>query len=235
MNLNISIKDIGMTDLSRLDIKCFNCDFWFDTSPTSLLEDFYGNSSLLGLLRSKIFERRSKNIQEGRFLFFKKSGGKIKGAFVRNRCIGIIFAGKYYLFPKIKSFNVYPPDNDSIFLGCIYVKSDYKGMGVGKRLLFALEKDLVREKFNSIETIGKRLNDDIDEEEYRNSPLIPMKFLIQNGFYIKKNDELFPLLRLDLATIERVYMKEKLLSKDICLEKGFGSSLVVRKRLIGVK
>ena len=68
-----------------------------------------------------------------------------------------------------------------------------------KNCLMSLEKDLIVSHVNSIESIGKRLNDDMDIEEYINSPIIPVKFLIKNGFYIKKNDEFFPLFRLDLS------------------------------------
>lgn len=230
MNLKISIKDISLQDLTRLDIKCLECDFWFDNKPTTnLIEEFHTINAILDLFKSRIFERKNKDTQGRRFFCFKKSGGRIKAAFDRQKCVGIIFAGKYYLFPKVKSFSIYPPDSDSVFLGCIYVEPGYKNMGIGRRLLLDLEKDLIKEKVSSIETIGKRLSDDIDEEEYQNSPLIPIKFLIQNGFYIKKNDEFFPLVRLDLKTIEKVCEEERLPAKDVCLEKGLGSSLMVRR------
>jgi ribosomal protein S18 acetylase RimI-like enzyme len=38
---------------------------------------------------------------------------------------------------------VFPPDPDSTFLGCIYVEPEMRGMGVEKRLLIELEKDLL--------------------------------------------------------------------------------------------
>ncbi|GAH25034.1 unnamed protein product, partial [marine sediment metagenome] len=52
---------------------------------------------------------------------------------------------------------------DSVFLGCIYVISEYRGVGVAKRLLVEIEKDLIKDKVKSIESIGKRLNVKIPE------------------------------------------------------------------------
>ena len=120
-------------------------------------------------------------------------------------------AGKYYLFPRLKFYKIFPPDSESIFLGCLYVLPEYRNLGAGKKLLMSLEKDLIVSRVNSIESIGKRLNDDMDIDEYINSPIIPVKFLIKNGFYIKKNDELFPLFRLDLSALSLVkgFLKDR--------------------------
>jgi GNAT superfamily N-acetyltransferase len=166
-------------------------------------------------------------------IFFSKNGGIIKGAFSSRTCIGILLAGKYYLFPKLKLFNIYPPDNESIFLGCLHVVPEYKNLGIGKKLLMSLEKDLIKNKIGSIESLGKRLNDDLELEEYINSPIIPVKFLIKNGFYIKKNDDLFPLLRLDLSAISlaKEFLKSKLAIKNLVLERAVKTPVIIKKTL----
>ena len=75
--------------------------------------------------------------------------------------------------------------------------------------ILSIEKDSLEQGRKSIEAIAKRQNEDIDEEEFENIHLIPLKFLIKNGFLIRKNDEYFPLVRLDLTTIEKVTEKEQ--------------------------
>jgi len=230
MNLSFKVKDLNIEQLEKTKIKCVDCKFWFNNGKANLLQDFYRSRNIWELIKSKIFEIKNRN-NEGKDIFcFIKNGGIIKGAFDGRKCVGAILAGKYYNFPKLKSFDVFPPDNDSIFLGCIYIAPEYRNLGVGKKLLIELEKDLIKEKIKSIEAIGKRLNDDTSELEYYNSPLIPVKFLIKNGFYIKKNNEFFPLLRLDLKSIIiSDLFKGKLSLENIRLKKEFGSPVVIKK------
>ena len=101
-------------------------------------------------------------------------------------------------------------------------------MGVDKRLLIELEKDLLKEKVKSVESIGKRLTDDIDEEEYNNSPHVPFKFLINNGFYLKKNDPLFPLLRLDMKSIAANLAENRILLGKMALKKEVESPIIIK-------
>ena len=50
-----------------------------------------------------------------------------------------------------------------------------------------------------------------------------------NGFYIKKNEGIFPLLRLDLNSIVKQYLEEKVLIKNISLERGVKTPVVIKK------
>jgi len=98
---------------------------------------------------------------------------------------------------------------------------EYRNLGVGKKLLMSLEKELIKNNISAIETVAKRFNDDMDIEEYVNSPVIPVKFLIKNGFYVKKNDELYPLLRLDLSAISMVkdFIKTRFAFRNVLSER----------------
>ena len=160
---------------------------------------------------------------------FAEKGGIVKGAFKNRKCIGILIAGDYTIFPKLQSFRVFPPGPDSTFLGCIYVEPDERRSGVEKRLLVELEKYLLIKNIAAIETIGKRLDDDIDEEEFENSPLVSFKFLINNGFYLKKNDEQYPLLRLDLKSIARGFSREELSLEKVAYKKTVRNPVIIRE------
>jgi len=233
MDLNIKVKDLTSRQLEKIKFKCIECSYWFDYERCSFLKELSGIknfSGLKGLLKGKVFEESSRKEKRKKIIWFSENGGKIKAAFVGEKCIGVILAGNYYLFPRLRDFNVFPPDFDSIFLGCIHIVAKYREMGVDKRLLIELEKELIKEKVKSIESIGKRLNDDIDEEEYNNSPHIPFKFLINNGFYLKKNDQIFPLLRLDIKSIAVDLAESKMLLGKMALKKEVESPIIIRNR-----
>ena len=233
MDLNLTIKDLSSAKLEKIDFKCLDCSYWFDRDMTIFFKELFAVrsfSELTGFLKGKLFEKSIRKNNRKKIISFKKYGGKIKAAFIGGQCIGIILAGNYYLFPKLRSFNVYPPDPGSTFLGCIHIISEYRGTGIGKRLLMEIEKELIKEKAKSIESIGKRLNDDIDEDMYWNSPLIPFKFLINNGFYLKKNDPLFPLLRLDLKSLAIDFAESQLVPDKMALEKEVGSPIIIKNK-----
>ena len=232
MNLNFIIKNISGFQLEDTNFKCINCAFWLNQESSGLNDGVSKSINIWELLKSKFFEVRSLKNKNNRFIdSFSRSGGIIKGAYSNKKCIGVLMAGKYYLFPRLKFYKIFPPDSESIFLGCLYVLPEYRNLGAGKKLLISLEKDLIISRVNSIESLGKRLNDDMDIEEYVNSPIIPVKFLIKNGFYIKKNDELFPLFRIDLSTLSIVkeFLKSRFALKNLALERAVKSPATIRK------
>ena len=233
MSIKVIIRDLFADKIEKLDIKCVKCDFWFDYNSKSLFKDISNIKSISevkDLLQSKLFKTNYSKAAQKKLAVFQNNGGIVKGAFKDKKCVGILFAGNYNLFPKLRSFKVFPPDPKSIFLGCIYVEPVQKELGIEKRLLIELEKDLLKKKTASIETIAKRLNDDIDEDEFENSPLISFKFLINNGFYLKKNDEHYPLLRLDLQSIARDFVKEELTLEKLVYKKTARSPVIIKQR-----
>ncbi|MBN2072980.1 MAG: hypothetical protein JW770_03425 [Actinobacteria bacterium] len=227
------IKDLDPEKLDRIRIKCLDCNFWFDFDEANFFEDLAkirGIPEIGVFLKSKLFERTTKTSRCRNIESFLNYGGRVKTAFTGKKCTGILLAGKYYLFPKLKSFTVYPPDIKSVFLACIYVIPEYKETGTEKRLLIELEKDLIREKVEAIEAIGKRKNDDIDDEEFENSPLVPFKFLINNGFYLKKNNDLYPLVRLDIKSIAFDSLEEGSLIKEAGFKKRARSPVMMKQK-----
>jgi hypothetical protein len=233
MSPRVIIWDLFNDKIGKLDIRCVNCSFWFDCDSESLLEaisSLKNISEIIDLLKRKLFEKNYNKTSQEKLAVFQNKGGIVKGAFKGKKCIGILFAGDYLLFPKLKSFKVFPPDKKSIFLGCIYVVPDQRDLGIEKRLLIELEKDLLKKKVDSIETIAKRPNDDIGEDEFEKSPLISFKFLINNGFYLRKNDEYYPLLRMDLHSIAKDFVKEELTLEKIAYKKAVRNPVIIKQK-----
>lgn len=231
MDLRITIKNLSCSQLEKIGFKCVECNYWFKIKRNGFFKDLAGVKNLnglKGLVKGRLFEESSRGKRKKKIISFKENGGKIKAAFADEKCIGAILAGNYYLFPKLTDYNIFPPDYDSIFLACIYIIPEYRETGVDKRLLIELEKDLLKEKIKSIEAIGKRLTDDMDEEEYYNSPNIPFKFLMNNGFYLKKNDPLFPLLKLDMKSIAFNAAEGKVLLEKLALKRKVENPIIIK-------
>ncbi len=209
--MKITIRKIKNEELKKLDIRCARCNYWFDRNNEGLINALRGKS-IIDFFKSGFYGRA--NNKDNTIDRFCRYGGRLQGAFDNSDCIGVVFYGRHYLFPRLRSFRVYPPDNDCIFIGCLYIKSGYRNMGVGQRLLMATERDLLKKKIRSIEIIGQR-----NTEGYGDKELVPVKFLIGNGFYIHKNDFKYPLLRLDLETIVKDFNLRKAVNNHIPLHK----------------
>jgi ribosomal protein S18 acetylase RimI-like enzyme len=229
MNLNFTIKNLEPGQLDNIKFKCSGCNYWCTGRMTAIIDDLSLNYSFWQMVKSKFFELKNLISRKNFIYSLISSGGIAKAAFRGKKCTGILMAGKYYLFPRLKYFNVFPPDSESIFLGCLFVDPDYRNLGIGKKLIISLEKDLINNKVKSIEAIAKRVNDDMELEEYINSPLIPVKYLVKQGFYIKKNDVQYPLLRLDLSalSIAKEFLKGKLTLRNLVLERAVKSPVTM--------
>lgn len=229
MDLNIKIIDIEFENISKLKLRCQTCTYWFECNRISLVKEFQKSPKFLDFFRSKLFEIKNRKNHGNEFKTFIRNGGKIKIAYInKNEIKGMVIYGNYYLFPKLKEFSVYPPDNNSIFIACMFVEPQYRDFGAPERLLLSVEKDSLKLGIKSLETIAKRQNDNMSDEEFENLHLIPLKFLIKNGFLIKKNDEYFPLLRLDLTTIETVLSEEQSLFARLFAKKEFSRSTMIK-------
>lgn len=206
MDIKLKIRNLGPGDLKKYKIECSSCSYWTNYDKKTFLNELKNCNALIDFFKSKIFEFKTeeKNIKKNIMEAFLKSGGFIKAAFQNeNKIIGLIVYGNYILFPRLKEFDVFPPDRESIFIGCIMIEPEYLHLGIGGRLLIEVEKEVMGKSYKSIESIAKRINDDFSDEQYRSLHLPEVKFLVKNGFFIKKNDNMFPLLRIDLKSIEK--------------------------------
>ena len=69
-----------------------------------------------------------------------------------------------------------------------------------------------------------------DKDEFENSPLLSFKFLIKNGFYLRRNDEFYPLLRLDLNSITKDFVKEKLALEKLAYKRTVKSPVLIKEK-----
>ena len=102
MNLNFAIKNISGEQLENIKFKCLNCGFWLNQGSSGFYEETSKSINIWELLKSRFLGIRNLNNKNNRFIdSFSRSGGIIKAAFSNKKCIGILMAGKYYLFPRL--------------------------------------------------------------------------------------------------------------------------------------
>ncbi|HHT79581.1 MAG TPA: hypothetical protein GXZ93_07310 [Actinobacteria bacterium] len=214
MNDGVRILDIRELDIKLLGNLCNQCEMWLNSEKINIIREFNSAPRFSVFLKSLFFSISNKTSKTGYINYFLKNGGMGKAAVIKDsRITGIALYGSYCLFPALKQFAIYPPDFESAFLGCVCIDEDFSEFGIGERLLLSVEKDLIERQYKSVETIAKRANDDLSEEDFARIHFFNVKFLISKGFYIKKNDELYPLLRLDLSNIITVPEEESWLYK----------------------
>ena len=84
------------------------------------------------------------------------------------------------------------PDYDAVLISCLFIpKLKNRGKGYGTELLENILIDLRARGIGAVETFARKGNPD--------NPSGPMSFYIKNGFSIVKDDDEFPLLRIDLS------------------------------------
>lgn len=97
-------------------------------------------------------------------------------------------------FPQTAHFGSGPVSADAVFLSCLLVREDVRHHGVAKTLLQSIEKSLYLRRAKAVEAIARAGGQD------ECSALGPVDFYLQNGFYIKHEHPVYPLVRLDLKS-----------------------------------
>ncbi len=103
---------------------------------------------------------------------------------------GFVLYGPAKYFPKSGLYPAAPVSKDAVFISCLYVEPGSRAAGAGKRLLNAVEKDVLERGIKALEALAGR-----DEDM---PPAMPVEFFIANGFYILRDDRRHPLVRLDI-------------------------------------
>ena len=114
--------------------------------------------------------------------------------YIDTELVACALYGPATAFPQTSHFASGPISADAVFLSCLFVREDMRRHGVAKALLQSIEKTLYTRNVKAIEAIAKTSGtQDL-------SALGPAEFYLQNGFYIKHDHPLYPLVRLDLKT-----------------------------------
>lgn len=159
--------------LADLDVKyCRCCTYWETTGayprrePRSTLEH----------------KKRDWYRQEG-------VGGKI--AYLASQAVGYAQYGPAAAFPRVAEYAAGPPNEDALFLGCLFVMAGARGKGIGRALIEAVEAEAAQCRYPAIETFARRGS--------ANNPSGPLGFYLNRGYEVILGDAQFPLVRKVLA------------------------------------
>lgn len=93
--------------------------------------------------------------------------------------------------PNSADYDSGPPSDDAVLISCLFIApAQYRGLGLGNRLLHTIIDELGERGTRAVETFARRG----DAE----NPSGPVEFYLRNGFVIHKDDQEFPLMRLNL-------------------------------------
>ncbi len=122
---------------------------------------------------------------------FKEFGACGKLAYADEALVGWIRYAPAIFFEEAFDFYKYPvpPYPDIPFIACLLVAPARRGQGIGTALLEATVEDLKARRFNGVETIVRQPG------QGEVHPSGPMDFYLHRGFFVRRDDSVFPLLR----------------------------------------
>jgi len=114
-------------------------------------------------------------------------------AYLENESVGYAQYALPKFFPRVRQYASGPPNNDSVFLACLYVpKRELRGKGIGRSLLDFVLSNLGKRGYSAIETFARR--------GLENNPTGPLEFYLKQGFSVVRECDEFPLVRKEFGT-----------------------------------
>ena len=112
-------------------------------------------------------------------------------AYCNSRPIGFVQYAPTRFFPRAKEYASGPPNEDAIFLACLYIISqEARGKGFGTAMLENLLSELKKRTFKAVETFARKNSE--------NNPSGPLKLYLKHDFKIENDKDDFPLVRFEL-------------------------------------
>jgi GNAT superfamily N-acetyltransferase len=100
------------------------------------------------------------------------------------------------LFPTLRRFPAASAASpDAVYLAYCFADEHHRGRGLGGRLIGEVARHLVERGYRAVEALGDRAGE--------SAWVLPFGFLAASGFLVARDDERFPLLRLDLLEAGR--------------------------------
>ena len=174
--MNVQIVDISMRNLEDIPSPCRSCIYWE-------FPDLFGK---VGSAEA-FFHKKNWFIKA-----LSEFGVCGKILYIDEEPSGYAQFAPYYMLPQTRAYSYYQGRDDALFLSCLFIcKAEYRGIGLGSRLLKSIIFDLKARGFSRIETIARRGS--------TNNPSGPLEFYLKNGFEIKRKlNQNFVLTMLDL-------------------------------------
>lgn len=139
--------------------------------------------------------RREESLQRKRawFDYTRRDWGPCgKLLYVDGQAIGYAQYAPPKHLPGAAGYPAGPPSEDAVLVSCLFIPDrEFRGLGLGYELLRTILGELRGRRVNAIETYARRGSAE--------NPSGPFEFYVRQGFRVFKDDQEFPLVRLDLA------------------------------------
>ncbi|MDO8886850.1 GNAT family N-acetyltransferase [Candidatus Oleimmundimicrobium sp.] len=168
------IMTVSNANLKDIPEPCRSCSYWESS--------FSDKKTSSGSLKKEWFAAVSRNFGDC---------GKL--IYVNGRPVAYSQYAPPFYFSKIKNYTAAPLSGDAIFLSCLFVAPAYRGKGYGKDILIEIVKSLSKKGFKALETFGNKGS--------KGKPSASYEFYLKNGFYVIRDNEKFPLMRLDFKSV----------------------------------
>lgn len=122
----------------------------------------------------------------------------------------VMFSPPAYV-PRSVAFPTSPVSADAVLLMTGHVLPEFSGMGLGRMMVQAVAKDLIRRNVKAIEAFGDKKHDEL-------ACVLPAEHLLSVGFKTVRPHHRYPRLRLELKTA--VSWREDV---EVALERLLGS------------
>ncbi|MEM2102802.1 MAG: GNAT family N-acetyltransferase [Candidatus Bathyarchaeia archaeon] len=127
------------------------------------------------------------------FMQIEKETGRSSGfiAYYDNKPVGFFQYALAKYFPNVKEYKSGPPSEDAAFLACLYIPSkENQKKGLGTLILKTVIAQIRQQGLKAVETFARKSSPE--------NPSGPLTFYLKHEFKIKRDDEDFPLVRLEL-------------------------------------
>jgi len=117
-------------------------------------------------------------------------------AYENGEPLGFVKYAPPRFFPHAAMMPSGAPDADAVLIACLHVEPDVRETGLDKVLLQAALRDLVSRGERVVEAYGSA-----GSAERELSPLMPVEFLLRQGFAVARPHPTTPLMRLELKSL----------------------------------
>lgn len=175
-----SIVNATLNNLKDLPETCCSCGYWEEVEAIAL-GGYFPNG------------QQTKKIWYSTVLDSWGPCGKI--VMQDNQSLAYCqFAPAGYL-PRLHRYNLGPVSEDAVFLACLYIQEPFRGRGLGKLLVNAVQKDMIKRGYRAIETFARRAP--------ARNPSGWLEFYLANGWKVIQESWSITQLRCDLrATVK---------------------------------
>jgi GNAT superfamily N-acetyltransferase len=179
MPMTRRLVNVTLDNLDDLPIRCRRCVFWeLDPVSRARAEDL-GDTGL------------EKEAWVSQTLLEWGSCGKV--AYVDGVAAGyVLFAPPAYV-PRSVAFPTSPVSADAVLLMSAHIMPEFSGGGLGRMLVQAVAKELIRRNVRAIEAFG-------DLSWHEPACVLPADYLLAVGFKTVRPHSRWPRLRLELKT-----------------------------------